>query len=281
MALNLNWINPGEYSFQTFLLLERFQIRLMMEWGGWHSDKDEWRRCMGIALRANPAVRWYLEHRCPECAPLVSALASGAPAAGPEEVRNAEAYALMCVEDFTVYTTPAVMAERCDFIRGWDKTRLFGLAELAGKTVLDVGAGSGRLTFAAAEKAAFVYASEPVGTLREFMRDKIAEEGIRNVRVLDGFADSLPFPDDTFDVVMSGHVVGETMTGSCPKWPGFARTAAGCSIVLATRNGTSFQTGSLSAVGLKKSIMSAASARMCISTGNRYRNKGIRPGSPR
>ncbi len=209
MALNLNWINPGEYSFQTFLLLERFQIRLMMEWGGWHSDKDEWRRCMGIALRANPAVRWYLEHRCPECAPLVSALASGAPAAGPEEVRNAEAYALMCVEDFTVYTTPAVMAERCDFIRGWDKTRLFGLAELAGKTVLDVGAGSGRLTFAAAEKAAFVYASEPVGTLREFMRDKIAEEGIRNVRVLDGFADSLPFPDDTFDVVMSGHVVGE------------------------------------------------------------------------
>ena len=63
MALNLNWINPGEYSFQTFLLLERFQIRLMMEWGGWHSDKDEWRRCMGIALRANPAVRWYLEHR--------------------------------------------------------------------------------------------------------------------------------------------------------------------------------------------------------------------------
>ena len=173
MALNLNWINPGEYSFQTFLLLERFQIRLMMEWGGWHSDKDEWRRCMGIALRANPAIRWYLEHRCPECAPLVSALASGAPAAGPEEVRNAEAYALMCVEDFTVYTTPAVMAERCDFIRGWDKTRLFGLAELAGKTVLDVGAGSGRLTFAAAEKAAFVYASEPVGTLREFMRDKI------------------------------------------------------------------------------------------------------------
>lgn len=147
--------------------------------------------------------------------------------------------------------------------------------------MLDVGAGSGRLTFAAAEKAAFVYASEPVGTLREFMRDKIAEEGIRNVRVLDGFADSLPFPDDTFDVVMSGHVVGETMTGSWPKWPGFARTAAGCSIVLATRNGTSFQTGSLSAVGLKKSIMPAASARMCISTGNRYRNKGIRPGSPR
>ena len=28
-------------------------------------------------------------------------------------------------------------------------------------------------------------------------------------RVLDGFADALAFPDDTFDVVMSGHVVGD------------------------------------------------------------------------
>ncbi|KLU59524.1 hypothetical protein CEB3_c45140 [Peptococcaceae bacterium CEB3] len=53
------------------------------------------------------------------------------------------------VEDFVVYTTPEVMAEKCDFIRGWSKERLFELADSAGKTVLDVGAGSGRLTFAA------------------------------------------------------------------------------------------------------------------------------------
>ena len=70
-------------------------------------------------------------------------------------------------EDFVVYTTPKVMAEKCDFIRGWRKERLFELADLTGKTVLDVGAGSGRLTFAAAKKATWVYASEPVGTLRE------------------------------------------------------------------------------------------------------------------
>lgn len=79
------------------------------------------------------------------------------------------------------------------------------------KTVLDVGAGSGRLTFAAAEKAKWVYASEPVGTLREFMREKIVKENIDNVRVLDGLVISLPFPDNTFDVVMSGHVVGDDL----------------------------------------------------------------------
>lgn len=78
---------------------------------------------------------------------------------------------------------------------------------------MDVGAGSGRLTFAAAEKAKWVYAVEPVGTLREFMRDKIKREGIQNVRVLDGFVEEIPFPDDTFDVVMSGHVVGDDYDG--------------------------------------------------------------------
>ena len=79
--------------------------------------------------------------------------------------------------------------------------------------MLDVGAGSGRLAFAAAEKAAEVYASEPVETLREFMRERIAREGIRNIRVLNALVTSLPFPDSTFDVVLAGHVVGDDFDG--------------------------------------------------------------------
>ncbi|MDR2505132.1 MAG: class I SAM-dependent methyltransferase, partial [Oscillospiraceae bacterium] len=103
------------------------------------------------------------------------------------------------------------MAEKCDFIQGWNPERLFELADFSGKTVLDVGAGSGRLTFAAAEKAAWVYASEPVETLREFMRGKARSESIRNVRVLDGLVTELPYADNTFDIVTSGHVVGDEL----------------------------------------------------------------------
>jgi len=208
--MSLHWIDPNEYSFNAFLLFERFQIRLMLQYGGWRNDNAEWKRSFGIALNANPHVRWYLEHRCPECAPVIAELAAGAPeCGGAEQIRKAEVYALLSVEDFTIYTTPERMAAQCEFIRDWDKERLFELADLTGKTVLDVGAGSGRLTFAAAEKAAWVYASEPVGTLREFMREKAVKEGIRNVRVSDGLITELPYPDSLFDVVMSGHVVGD------------------------------------------------------------------------
>ena len=207
MDLQLNWIDPKAYSLNSLLLFERFQIRLMLV--GYRSDA-QWKENMGIALNANPAVRWYLAHRCPECASVVDALTAQAPAESDSaRIRAAEEYVLGSVEDFVMYTTPEKMETNCDFIRGWQKERLFEAVDLTGKTVLDVGAGSGRLTFAAAEKAAWVYASEPVETLRAFMREKSEREGIRNVRVLDGFADALAFPDDTFDVVMSGHVVGD------------------------------------------------------------------------
>ena len=208
--MGLGWINPEDYSFNSFLLLERFQIRLMMDSGGWRNNKEEWRHSMGVALKANPAVMWYFKKRCPECSSLIDEITSTSPMLDDlAEVRKAEVYALASVEDFTIYTTPELMAANCDFISGWRKDRLYDLVDLTNKTVLDVGAGSGRLTFAAAEKAAWVYASEPVGTLREFMRDKIASENIMNIRVLDGFITHIPFPDDTFDIVMSGHVIND------------------------------------------------------------------------
>ncbi|MBR5344349.1 MAG: methyltransferase domain-containing protein [Clostridia bacterium] len=201
----LGWIDTDTYSFDCMLRMERFQIRLMIEY-----LDTETRTAMGIALKANPKVAWIFANKCPEYAEAVASLVSEAPdSLSTEEARKAEATVLGAFEDFVIYTTPEVMAEKCDFIYGWNKERLFELCDLEGKTALDVGSGTGRLAFAAAERAAFVVASEPVDSLREFMRDEITRQGIQNMRVCDGLCDCLPFPNNSFDVVMSGHVVGD------------------------------------------------------------------------
>ena len=201
----LGWMNPEDYDFSCMLRMERFQIRWMLE-----SMDDKTRADMAAALKANPKVGWLFGQKCPEHAETVREMMAAAPESmTPEQVRSAEIRLLGAFEDFVIYTTPEVMAEKCDFIYGWNSERLYELCELGGKTVLDVGSGTGRLAFAAAERAAFVVASEPVDALREFMRDEIARKGIRNMRVCDGLCDSLPFPDNSFDVVMSGHVVGD------------------------------------------------------------------------
>ena len=202
---NIGWINTEEYSFDCMLLMERFQIRLMLE-----SLSGETEAAMAAALKANPKAAWLFERKCPEMAERVKTLAAQAPEnLTAEQIRTAEIRVMDEFEDFVVYTTPEVMEKQCDFIYGWNRERLYELCSLEGKTVLDVGSGTGRLAFAAAEKAAFVAASEPVDTLREFIRDEIARRGIRNMRVCDGLCHSLPFPDHCFDVVMSGHVVGD------------------------------------------------------------------------
>ena len=202
---NIGWINTENYSFDCMLHMERFQIRLMLE-----NLHDGTEPAMAIALKANPETARLFGQKCPEMADRVRALTAQAPEIlTPAEIRAAEIRVMDEFEDFVIYTTPEVMAEKCDFIYGWNKERLFELCSLEGKTVLDVGSGTGRLAFAAAEKAAFVAASEPVDALREFMRDEIARKGIRNMRVCDGFCHCLPFPDNSFDVVMSGHVVGD------------------------------------------------------------------------
>ena len=208
--MSLNWIDVRDFPFDSLLLLERFQIPYLC---CGIADKG-FRRALGTALRGHPHVAWYLSRRCPACAAAIDQAVAAAPEAFDAAVlRECEVAVLAAVEDFVIYTRPELMDSHCDFLRGWDAERLLTLADFHGKLVLDVGAGNGRLAFAAATQAREVYAVEPVETLRAYMIERARREGVTNVRVTDGLATYLPYPDGMFDIVMSGHVVGDDYDG--------------------------------------------------------------------
>lgn len=68
--------------------------------------------------------------------------------------------------------------------------------------IVEVGAGTGRLTLELAEKGQSVVAVEPALPLRRILRRKLAAAGYRErVQVVGGFFDRLPLPDGSADLV--------------------------------------------------------------------------------
>jgi len=72
----------------------------------------------------------------------------------------------------------------------------------AGETVLDVAAGNGNATLAAARRWADVVSTDYVPSLLERGRDRAAAEGL-SIEFRQADAEALPFADGTFDVTIS------------------------------------------------------------------------------
>ena len=211
--MSYNWINAKDYTMNCFLLFDRWALRWIftdcgaLEWFS-YGDRD-YKLDMAKALYMYPHVDWYVRNKAPECAAFLDEVKKVPYGNWTEdEMKEAEAAILQAHETFVVYAFPEVM-NRVNYIRNWDEKYLHELVDVTDKVVLDVGSGTGRLAFAAAKKAKRVYASEPCDCLREYMRDRIKTENISNVKVLDGEVLSLPYENDTFDVVLSGHVIGD------------------------------------------------------------------------
>ena len=195
------WMDVSKLSFKTLLLLERVQLGWFP---GWVPEED-----LAQALKANPAVEWYIRHKCPEIEGWLNWIMAQAPRRPtPKTNRQAEIAVLESIDDLVVYVTDPAVYDAQPFLN-WDTQEMTGVVDFSDKVVIDVGAGTGRLALVAAQAARTVYAVEPVGSLRDYMRQKVNRLGLRNVFVMDGLATSLPFPERFADVTMSGHVFGD------------------------------------------------------------------------
>jgi SAM-dependent methyltransferase len=206
--MTLDWIDVTKLSFNTLLLLERVQLSWFP---GWVPEEE-----LAIALHANPTVEWYLRHKCPALTPWLDQVLStypSSPAYTAARIRQAEVNVLICINDLVVYVVDPAIYDTQPFL-GWDSDELTSITDFSGKSVIDIGSGTGRLAFIAAEKAAVVFAVEPVSNLRLFIKNKAQAKQISNIFPVDGLITELPFPNGFADITMGGHVFGDTPAAS-------------------------------------------------------------------
>jgi SAM-dependent methyltransferase len=80
---------------------------------------------------------------------------------------------------------------------------ILGWLPRSAERIVEVGAGTGRLTLDLIDHGREVVAIEPATPLRRTLERKLAEAGHRGVRVLPGFFDDLPLPGGFADIVVA------------------------------------------------------------------------------
>ena len=199
----LNWIDVTALSFNHLLLLERVQLSWFP---GWLPEEE-----LATALQANPVAEWYLRHKCPEIIPWLEKVLSDHSTSSThsaDQVRQAELKVMGTINDLLVYVIDPTIYDAQPFM-GWDSNELRQLADFSHKLVIDVGSGTGRLAFVAAETASVVFAVEPVPNLRRYIKQKAHAQHFNNIFPVDGLITDLPFPAAYADITMGGHVFGD------------------------------------------------------------------------
>ncbi len=142
------------FQVEDLLLLEDFQVK-------YFPDRVPERE-FSILLRAYPMVHRFLELKYPPIASFNNKILSDHnPVDNKDIVEESCQDMLWEIADLIIYNKyPEVYDEQSGLI--WEISELSSITSLQGKTIVDAGAGTGRLAFLVAPFAETVFALEPV-----------------------------------------------------------------------------------------------------------------------
>jgi len=185
---------------EDLLLLEDFQVKYLPD----RVPEKEF----SIVLHANPLIHRFFELKYPLIEGFINTILAAYNPADNEDILEESCQDLLWeIADLIIYNKyPGVYDEQSGLI--WEMSELSSVTSLQGKTILDAGAGTGRLAFLVAPVADTVYAMEPVGNMRRFVREKASRIKAKNLFAINGFLDSIPLPDNSVDVLMTSNAIG-------------------------------------------------------------------------
>lgn len=208
---------------EDLLLLESFQIKYLPE----RVPVKEF----ATLIRTYPVVhRFLLAKDLSIRTFLDKILTENSPVENKDVVQAHCREAVWEVADLIIYNKHPEQFDRQAPIK-WTISEISSITPLKGKTVADVGAGSGRIAFLLASRVETVYAVEPVSSLRQLMKRKAREKAVTNLYVMDGTLDAIPLPDNSLDILITSNAIGWNLEDELKEIDRVTK-AEGCAILL-------------------------------------------------
>ncbi len=184
------------FEVEDLFLLEGFQIGYLPN----RLPEQE----LAAVLWAYPVIKRFLVKKHPPIADFIERImAQFGPVTDPQALVEFGDRVVWSIADLLIYNKFPEVYDTQAF-HNWDfHEAITSITPLENKVVIDGGAGTGRVALEAAQASSQVYAVEPIACLRQFIREKAAKTGLKNLFVVDGFLHDIPLPDGFADVLIT------------------------------------------------------------------------------